>query len=203
MKRKLKVKIKISSFARLNMIWKKLRIRNSVQSRFSKILFNRITAKFNKNRYEQEIFGSLILLKKLSIVRKESPVSADKILEELALSSRLLKPIYEEIIFRRRNGEKDEAFKIFTEEVPGNLAKNFAQILCKIDIINPSELVLQMRVFEESLESFRITRAMKKTSVKSIIGVITSTACIFAILMNFVIVVVFMDMYQMLSGLGV
>ena len=96
----------------------------------------------------------------------------------------------------------EDSFSILNQRLHTKAARNFAFILSKTEQINPVELVESMRVFEEAFEEDRMTRAIKRASRKSIITTTVATASIFAILMNFSIVVVFMNMLSMLGELN-
>lgn len=148
---------------------------------------------------EREIFNSCIVLKNLAIVHRDLPMSADFILEQLMESSYSLRNIYADILSAYRNGKGEEAFDVFCERIPVRMAKNFSYVLSKIDRINPAELISHMNAFEEAFSADRMTRGMRRAEMKSIITTMTATAAVFAILLNFVIVVVFMDAMRMLE----
>lgn len=153
----------------------------------------------NSDRLEKEIFNSCIVLKNLAIVHKDMPMSADFILEQLMESSRPLRNIYADILSAYRNGKGEEAFSVFYERIPVRAAKNFSYVLSKIDRINPAELITHMTAFEETFASERMTKGMNRAERKSIITTMAGTAAVFAILVNFVLVVVFMDAMRMLT----
>lgn len=153
----------------------------------------------NGDKMEREIYSSCIVLKNLAIVHKDLPMSADYILEQLMESSRALRNIYADILSAYRNGKGEAAFDVFYEQIPIKPAKNFAYVLSKIDKINPAELITHMTAFEETLSSQRMTRGMGRAERKSIVTTLAATAAIFAILLNFVLVVVFMDALRMLG----
>lgn len=153
----------------------------------------------NSDKMEREIFNSCIVLKNLAIVHRDLPMSADFILEQLMESSYSLRNIYADILSAYRNGKGEEAFDVFCERIPIRMAKNFSYVLSKIDRINPAELISHMNAFEEAFSADRMTRGMRRAEMKSIITTMTATAAVFAILLNFVIVVVFMDAMRMLE----
>lgn len=153
----------------------------------------------NSDRMEKEIFNSCIVLKNLAIVHRDLPMSADFILEQLMDSSRALHNIYADILSAYRNGKGEDSFAIFYEKIPLKSAKNFSFVLAKIDRINPAELITHMTAFEETFAAERMTRGMNRAERRSIITTMAATAAIFAILLNFVIVVVFMDTLRMLG----
>lgn len=82
---------------------------------------------------------------------------------------------------------------------PIKAASNFSLILSKMDRIDPAELSGYMEAFEMSLSDERVTKGMKKEERKSLIGTVVSTMAVFAVLMNFTTVVVFLDAAEMLK----
>ena len=150
---------------------------------------------------DSELYGSVITLKNLAIVQKERPFSADYIYEALMENSGKLRPVYEEMLTLYRGGRDDEAFKTFAERTGTRHGKSFAAILAKLDKINPAELVKQMEVFQNVMAETRMTAALKSAQRRSIIVTVWATAAVFAMLINFTVVVVFLDALTMLENL--
>ena len=153
------------------------------------------------NLTDGELYGSVITLKNLAIVQKERPFSADYIYEALMENSGRLRPVYEEMLTLYRGGRDKEAFQVFAERTGTRNGKNFASILSKLDRINPAELVKQMEVFQNVMAEARMTAALKSAQRRSIIVTVWATAAIFALLINFTVVVVFLDALTMLENL--
>ena len=164
-----------------------------------KILISKKYIMLREDRLEKEIYSSCILLKNLAIVYKEMPMSLDFILEELKEGSRLLNETYSDILSAYRNGKGKEGLEIFCERVPTKAGKNFAKLLEKLDQINPAELTIYMEAFEETLRGERMTKGVKRSEKKSLLITAAATASIFAIMLNFTVVVVFMDTLRKLE----
>ncbi len=151
------------------------------------------------DKAEKEVFHCCIILKNLAIVHREMPMSSDFILEQLMESSKTLRNTFADMLSAYRNGKGEDAFSIFYSRIPIKEAKSFANILSKMDQINPAELVTHMTAFEETFASQRMTKGMKRAERKSLLTTMIATASIFAILLNFTIVVVFMDTLNLLG----
>ena len=136
---------------------------------------------------ESELYDSCILLKNLALVYRQMPLSADMILELLMENSWKLKPVYREVLNLYRNGKRQEAFC-------------FSAILAKLDQINPAELLEQMKVFQNMMAEKRMTQAVRKAQKNSWLTTIWSTATLFALMINFVIVTVLLDTLQVLKN---
>lgn len=154
-----------------------------------------------KAAIDSELYGSAITLKNLALVQKEKPLSADYIFEALMDNSTVLKPAYEELITLYRNGRDEEAFKYFGDRIGSRYGRNFASILSKIDKINPAEMVQQMEVFQNIMAEERMTEAVKTAQRNSVLITAWASASVFALLINFAVVVVFMDTLGMLEHL--
>lgn len=112
-----------------------------------------------------------------------------------------LRPVYEEMLTLYRSGRDKEAFQTFAERTGSRTGRNFAAILSKLDRINPSELVKQMEVFQNVMAEERMTSALRSAQRRSIIATVWATAAVFALLINFAVVVVFLDALSMLENL--
>lgn len=167
---------------------------------FEKTLI-RISARKKSTRFDKELFNSSITLKNLSLVRKETPISADYIYERLMENSNRLRPIYSEMLTLYRTGHDEEAFKMLAMEVGTKSAKNFANILSKLDRINPAELTEQMEMFQQMMTDSAMTAAMKKAQRNSAIITACAATSVFALLINFTVVVVFTDAMSVLNNL--
>ena len=88
---------------------------------------------------DRELFKSSVILKNLSLVRKEAPMSADYIYEKLAENSGYLKPMYSQMLALYRSGRDKVAFKLPAKVIGTKAAGNFALILSKLDKLNPAE----------------------------------------------------------------
>jgi len=128
-------------------------------------------------------------------------MSTDFLLEQLMESSQMLRPVYADILTDYRNGRHQEAFSRLHQKIPVPSAQKLARILRRLDDLQPAELVCQMNAFEETFAAERKTKAMARAQRKSLITTLASTATIFVVLLNFVVVVVFLDTLEVLSQL--
>ena len=142
---------------------------------------------------EKDLYHSAVLLKNMAIVRKEHPVSLDYMIEELSKGSEKLRPVYQKTLSLLRSGRQDEASLYFSDSVGSPRAGDFASILFKMDKIDPYELVSQLSVFIEIMREIRVTKAMKQAEKRAMIITAFSTASVLASMVNFCVVVVFLD----------
>ena len=157
--------------------------------------------KNNKNRIDKELFNSSIILKNLSLITDQSPFSADYMYEKLMENSTFLKPVYRQMLTVYRSRESQNAFKVLPLTLNTKTSKNFAIILSKLERMSPVELTKQMDVFQKNMMDQRMTYAIKRVQKSSMVLTVLSTITVFAILLNFVVVVVFLDTIQALNQL--
>lgn len=156
-----------------------------------------------RSSLERELFSSSVTLKNLSIVRREAPISADYMYEKIAENGGRLKPVFSRMLTLYRTGHDEEAFGIVASEIGTKAAKNFAHILSKMDKMNPAQLAGQMEIFQENMTETAMTAAMKKAQRNSVIITACAAVSIFALLINFTVVVVFMDTIEVLNSIFV
>lgn len=152
-----------------------------------------------KEKLEMELYDSCLTLKNMAVASGSHPFSGEFIYEMLMENSVKLKPIYREMLFLYRQGRDEEAFEFFAAAIGTKAGKNFAAILDKIDKINPAQLVEQMEIFQNMMAEKRMTEAIRTAQRNSLITTVWSTATIFALLINFAVVAVFMDTLNMLT----
>lgn len=175
------------------------KIRQKKQEIKEEILF--MTVKNKKNRLERELFRSIVTLKNLSLVRRETPLSADYIYEKLTENGGRLRPLYSRMLTLYRSGCDNEAFSLFASEIGTKQAKSFAYILSKLDKLNPAQLAEQMEIFQENMAEAAMTAALKRAQRNSVIITGCAALSIFAMLINFTVVVIFMDTMEVLNGI--
>ena len=161
--------------------------------------FHGLWRRLQRDRLEREIWNSCIVLKNLAIVHRGQPMSCDFILEQLMTCSRPLSNVYADILSAYRNGRGENAFDLLYEQVPVKAARYFSFILSRIDRIDPGELISHMIAFEETFAAERMTRGMRRTERRSLITTMAATATVFAVLLNFTVVVVLMDAMRLLG----
>lgn len=165
----------------------------------SKNPFHGLWRRLQRDRLEREIWNSCIVLKNLAIVHRGQPMSCDFILEQLMTCSRPLSNVYADILSAYRNGRGENAFDLLYEQVPVKAARYFSFILSRIDRIDPGELISHMIAFEETFAAERMTRGMRRAERRSLITTMAATATVFAVLLNFTVVVVLMDAMRLLG----
>ena len=157
--------------------------------------------KKSKSQIDKELYNSSVILKNLALVQRQMPFSADYMYERIMENSVLLKPIYSQMLTTYRSMDSSEAFKVLPLAVGTKASKNFAIILSKLEKLNPAELEKQMDVFQKSMMETRMTYAIKRVQRTSLILTGLATITVFALLLNFVVVVVFLNTIDTLNQL--
>ena len=157
--------------------------------------------KKSKSQIDKELYNSSVILKNLALVQKQMPFSADYMYERIMENSVLLKPIYSQMLATYRGMDSNEAFKVLPLVVGTKTSKNFAIILSKLEKLNPAELEKQMDIFQKSMMESRMTYAIKRIQRTSLVLTGLATITVFALLLNFVVVVVFLNTIDTLNQL--
>ena len=157
--------------------------------------------KKSKSQIDKELYNSSVILKNLALVQKQMPFSADYMYERIMENSVLLKPIYSQMLATYRGMDSNEAFKVLPLVVGTKTSKNFAITLSKLEKLNPAELEKQMDIFQKSMMESRMTYAIKRVQRTSLVLTGLATITVFALLLNFVVVVVFLNTIDTLNQL--
>ena len=99
-----------------------------------------------------------------------------------------------------RSGKDEEAFRVPADIIGTREARSFALILSKVDKIDPAELKAQTEIFQNSMTEKKVTAAMKQAQRNSAVITALSAGCVFALLINFTVVAVFMKSLDMMSS---
>lgn len=150
---------------------------------------------------DDEIFAGAGTIKTLALLNSKGTFSADYIYEKLYEYSNKMRNIYASFLALYRGGNREEAFRFIRINVNTSTGKQFASILEKLEYLSPKEMVQQIEGFQEGIVEERMTRATNEIDRNSVITTLASTATIFAIILNFAIVGVFMDSLNMLNGI--
>ncbi len=161
---------------------------------------NRIIMKRRSLGAGQEFYKSSVILKNLITVTGGSALSADHIYEKLMENSDILKPVYGRMLSLYRSGKDEEAFRVPVDIIGTREARSFALILSKVDKIDPAELKAQTEIFQNSMTEKKVTAAMKQAQRNSAVITALSAGCVFALLINFTVVAVFMKSLDMMSS---
>ena len=157
--------------------------------------------KKSKSQIDKELYNSSVILKNLALVQKQMPFSADYMYERIMENSVLLRPIYSQMLATYRGMDSNEAFKVLPLVVGTKTSKNFAIILSKLEKLNHAELEKQMDIFQKSMMESRMTYAIKRVQRTSLVLTGLATITVFALLLNFVVVVVFLNTIDTLNQL--
>lgn len=164
-----------------------------------KLIIEKTKKRINDKKLNRDMIGSSICLKNLALIKSSEAMSSDYIIEQLMENSKELKPYYMKSLSYYRSGNHEVAFKYMTDALDNKNMKNFVSILKKLDIMNAGEMIEQIDTFNSSLISERETFNKKLADRNSLIFTVIVTINIFALLLNFAVVIVFMDAINMLN----
>lgn len=161
--------------------------------------WKRLVSKYHigESNMLREIYGLSLILKNLAVISSNKEMNGDYIISSLLEASSKLKGILALVLKEMRKGKinEDEILNL----CPTRECREFMSIIIKVDVIEPRVLANSIEVFMEKVEGQMLTKALELEERKSLIVTLLSTSSIFALVINFAIVVV---LYEGLSMLG-
>ena len=194
------MEIRVTASARLRVFARRLKEAAEEQSRFAEKIRQKVHS-IRSRRFDMELYDSSLLLKNLALADHEHAFSADYIYERLMEHAHWLRPVYARMLNLYRGGHDQEAFQYLSDQCGSRIGRNFAMVLSKIDRISPDELVEQMEVFLEIMGQQRITAEMKRVQRNSLITTMLATVSVFAMVLDFAVVIVFMHTLTMMENI--
>lgn len=147
----------------------------------------------------KSLMTDIALLKSIIICNRESPLSTEKILEEMAIYSNGLSKTYLKVVSEYRKNKGKRAFDAVTDRYQGHIWESYKRILVRLEDFDPIELIDQISALQELVLQNQISKSMVDVEKKANLLTIIATASVFAVILNFAVVVVFMDTMAMLG----
>ena len=122
-------------------------------------------------------------------------------LEEMSYGSGPLRPVFQKTLSLYRTKDSTEAFNYFGDRLDNKHGRTFAMLMSKMDKIDPAELVPQIDIFLGVIREVRTTEAMKTAERRAALCTFLAAGAFFALMINFLVVVVFMDTLESLKFL--
>ncbi|MBE6020886.1 MAG: hypothetical protein E7228_03960 [Clostridiales bacterium] len=159
-----------------------------IETVFDKVsyLFKRILNKSKKASIENELYQSASLLENMIKLQKNSPKGAAYIIEQISSYSKELKKPFEYMLYYLSLNQKKEAVSAFEKECGTKTAKEYGDILIKMDSTNPADLKESISLFRRRLREESITREKNKNEIISDLIYIPVLANVMLIFINFI-----------------
>ena len=146
----------------------------------------RISAKKRRAAVENEIYQSASMLENIIILQKNTPKGAAYLIEQIASYSKELKKPFEYMLYYLRLNQKEEAVRAFAEKAGTGSAGEYADILIKMDSINPADLRENVSLLRKRLREEAITYEKKKNEIISDLIYIPVLANVMIIFIDFI-----------------
>lgn len=156
----------------------------------------------HKHKKNIEIYRAISQLKNIALARKDTPPSSDFVLEQLNKFTNIIRPVFNKTIALWSMGEKEEACNYLEQAIDTKEATELANILRKLDDLEPFELKNQLSLLQESIKKERETRKIKNNeNISNFVYLLVITTCII-IMVNFVVVVYYIETINQLKFLS-
>lgn len=158
---------------------------------FAAVLF--ILKKNYQRKMDDELYKSLSQLKNLVIVQEDNPMSGDFLFEQLIRFTKKTKKIFIKTLSMIREGNEEGAITFFKLATGTKLGQDFANILSKLDKINPAELKEHLILIQASIRDEKITQKLRIQEMASNLIFLPIIGASIVVLLNFVIIAVWLD----------
>ncbi|MCP1312082.1 hypothetical protein [Paenibacillus tyrfis] len=150
------------------------------------------------HRYKKnlEIYRAISQLKNLAVIKQNKPPGSGFILDQLRKFTKIMRPIFNRMIAMWSMGMREEACEYFKKAVGTKEGEELANILYKLEVLNPIELKGQMILFQEIVKRERETQKMRRNQAKAYLIYAVVSIASFAALLNFLTVAFFIDMLE-------
>lgn len=155
----------------------------------------------HKRKKDMELYRALTQLKNLAIAQQHKPIGADFIIQQLMKFTKITKPTFAKMLSIWRLGQEEKACKFFAEEIGTKLSIELSNIFLKLDKINPYELTEQLTLYQTNVREERRTAKLKNNELISNLLFIPIVASALIILLNFVVIVVYIDQMNNISNI--
>lgn len=152
---------------------------------------------FNRKK-DRELYKVITQLKNLAIAQQNKPFSGDLIIQQIMRFTKIIKPIFSQTLAMWRLGKETEAAQFFAEAFNTKLGREFSNLLAKLDSVNPIELTEQLTLFQTHVSEEKTTERLKHQELISNLIFMPVVAAALMIILNFVVIVIWLDSIQTL-----
>lgn len=151
-----------------------------------------LTKEFNQKK-NVEVYRAILQLKNMSKVQQNNPYGALFIFEQLRKFTKITRPIFNRMIALYSEDKRDQAYEYFQKAMGTREGEELGNILMKLDKLSPAELRTQLEMYQDSIKRERDTNRKKRNDNRSYAVYFMVVSSTILILINFVIVVFYLD----------
>lgn len=152
----------------------------------------------NKKKKDAELYGIITQLQNIAITQKDEPTTLTYMLRRIVKFSKKTKPAFIEMLKYIDINEMGKAKENFVKHIGTSLSRDFAHILIELDNIEPKKVIDQLDVLNERILNENKLNKQKNAERFSNIIYLLPTVLVFAILINFIIII-FANVMQFIS----
>lgn len=151
-----------------------------------------------KSKKDDELYKVIAQLKNFAIAQKDKPWSGEFIIRHIMRFTTITKPVFSQTLALWRLGREKEAASFLADAFDTRLGKEFSNIIIKLDSINPAELTDQLTLLQEHIDEEKMTKRLKRQELISNLIFMPVAAAALIIILNFVVIVIWLDSIQTL-----
>ena len=152
-----------------------------------------------KDSVNREIFEAIGFTRNIIASKVGSEISADHLLEQLALEKSILQPAYLKALSLLRVNKKVEMIDEFSEMAGTKFASDFIRIIIRWETISPEKLASTLLSYQSAMKEIQTTKLKKKAEVLSDLVFLPVVANVIFIFINFIIVGYFLSQREFME----
>lgn len=154
-----------------------------------------------KVRIDREHLNAMTQLKNLCIAQEENRVGGDYLIEQLFKNSDVTKPAYTKLLGYWRMGQTRAGCEAFGQMLDTKISRELANIFEKIDALDHRAVIDQIIIYQSFIREERMTRHEKRQEILSYILYAPVVASAFMIILNFMVIVIWLDTMDMIQNI--
>ena len=154
-----------------------------------------------KKLIDKEIFEAMTQLKNICIAQGNTPMSGDYIIEKIMVTAQATSLAYSRLLTHWRRGQIELGCELFGDSLDTKISREMAAIFVKLETMNPIELTPHIEAYQSHIREERMTKYLKKQENISYLMYAPVIASAFFIMMNFIMIVVWMDTAKLIQNL--
>ena len=143
----------------------------------------------HKKRQDKELAVIVVQLQNIAIGQKSQPTTLANMLIRVIRFSNYTKEAFTKMDFYIDIGQKEKARDAFVEEINTQLSRDLGYLIVKLDDVEPSEMVWQLKILEERVDNNERANKDNREEMYSNIMYLVPIILCFIILINFLSII--------------
>ncbi|WP_430882710.1 hypothetical protein [Fusibacter sp. JL216-2] len=161
--------------------------------------FMEVFKKGQEDQIDKEVFEAMTQLKNLCIAQADFPLSGDYMIEQVMKFSQITKHAYSKMLVLWRLGDSESACEVFAVTLNTKMSRELSSIFLKLESMAPVEMAEHLNLYQSHIREERMTKHLRKQEMMSYVLYAPVIASAFAIMLNFMVVVIWLDTMELMQ----